>query len=150
MRRALLLEAPAGGGRPAQAHELALGDVVVTIRARAYDPVLDEGERVRVRQASLAAETAEDLLALLDPGTADRLRGMAGETLQAAGTVWLAALIGAEAVEAWEGVADGDGRPLEWTPERWQLACFTVPGFARAFLGAWLLPRTVEIAAGNA
>jgi hypothetical protein len=138
------------GERAERVLALQLGGAVVTVNAEAYDPLVEERSRIAVAQRSRAASTVADMLPLLSPGCANALAALDPETMQAAGTIWLAAIIGADAVTSWRGVLTPDGAPVPLTRDAWQLACFSVPGFARAFLFAWLEPRMIEAASGNA
>jgi hypothetical protein len=146
--RGLVLGAEAPGAD--RVYQLRVGDAEVAVTAASYDPVTEERARLRLGRASEAADDTGALLALLAPGAAEALARLDGEALAAAAPIWLAAMIGPQVVRSWSGVLSSDGQPLDWTVEHWQLACFTVPGFARAFLSAWLSPRTLEIQAGNA
>jgi hypothetical protein len=138
------------GEATARALTLILGAATVKVEAAAYSPVMEERARIDLQQRSRAAEAVSDLLPLLSPGAAAALARMEPSTLQAAGTVWLAACIGADGVTGWQGVLTPEGAPVPLTADAWQLACFTIPGFARAFLHAWLEPSMVEETAGNA
>jgi len=101
---------------------LRLGAASVTVEAAPYDPVVEEAERLRVHRAAAGAEDVAPLLELLTPGAARALERAAGGALEAAGTTWLAARSGAEAVTGWRGVAGPDGTPEPFTVEAWQLA----------------------------
>lgn len=141
-------------GRPgvdaARVLSLRLGAATVTVDSTAYDPVLDERSRIDLAERSRAAHTVADLLPLLSPGAASALAALDGTAVQAVGTVWLAATIGRTSVTGWRGVLDESGAAVPFSADAWQLACFSVPGFARAFMHAWLEPRMIEAAAGNA
>lgn len=139
------------GGAPA--HRMLtfeIHDVPVKVACAPYDPVSEETARLRVATAAREAEDAVDLLELLTPEAAAALRVGDPVTMEAAGLIYVAALLGAERATAWDGICDPEGETLPFSPERWQLACFTIPRFAASFLTHYLAPHTAEIQAGNA
>ncbi|MEC9434496.1 MAG: hypothetical protein VYD87_16450 [Pseudomonadota bacterium] len=146
MTRGIVVAPPATGPVTLR---LPFGEVVVEIDAEPYDPVTDERERLAVSRAADAADEIGGLLTLLAPRVADAMARLDADTLEAGSVIWLVARLHG-VTRGWRGVLDSDGRPLPLTVESWQLACMTVPGFARLFLAAWMSPRITEIAAGNA
>lgn len=145
--RGILLAPPPGPGETVTLRlRLAAGEVVVV--ADPYDPVVEGAERIVVSRAADKAEDLGALLDLLSPGAAAALVRLDSAAMETAGSIWFAARM-IRVVKSWSGVYGPDGLPVPLTPDAWQLACFTVPGFAIAFVNSWLAPRTVEIAAGN-
>lgn len=127
-----------------------MGGESVSVTTSPYCPVTEERFRLRVSSAARQAEDASELLSLLSPAAAAAIASVEPEVMEAASVIWLAAMLGAEVATEWSGICGPDGAPLDLTPEHWQLACFTAPGFARGFWAAWLEPRMAEVAAGNA
>lgn len=145
--RGVVLPTEAGGAE--RWLEITIGDAAVRLLAPPYDPIAEETERLRINKAQDAAEDYGALYELLSPGVAEGLATFDQMTIDASGPIWLAATLGTRVISDWEGALDGDGQPVPFSGQRWQLACFTVPLLARGFLREYFAPVTLEIAAGN-
>ena len=146
-RRGLVLGGPT---KSAQTLDYTVGGVDVTVTCMPYNPIAEEAARLKVSKAARGVEDGSELIELLAPEGAEAILAADPITMEATASVYLGVVLGTERVVAWSGMVDPEGNPVPFDAALWQLACFTVPRFAAAFLTAYLAPRTAEILAGNA